>query len=80
MLILYLYIPPHLVHLPGVLTRLIIGNMLHIHQLCTWGDDITSKLEVFFTDFMTEPEAFHPSPNPPQSHRKCKILPAKQWE
>ena len=47
-LALYLYIPPHSAHPPGVLTGLIMGNTLRIHQLCTNEDDITTKLEVFF--------------------------------
>ena len=28
---LYLYIPPHLAHLPGVLTRLVLGNYHRIY-------------------------------------------------
>ena len=48
-LALYLYIPPHSAHPPGVLTELIMGNnTLRIHQLCTNKDDIATKLEVFF--------------------------------
>ena len=30
---LYLYIPPHSAHPPGVLTRLVSGNILRIHSL-----------------------------------------------
>ena len=30
----YLYIPTHLVHSPGVLADLMVGNTLPIHQLC----------------------------------------------
>ena len=47
-LALYLYTPPHSAHPPGVLTGLIMGNTLRIHQLCTCENDISSKLEVFF--------------------------------
>jgi len=47
-LALYLYVPPHLAHPPGVLTGLIKSNTLQIHQLCTNNGDIATKLEVFF--------------------------------
>ena len=37
---LYLYIPLHSAHPPGVLTRLVPGNILRIHSLCSKQDDI----------------------------------------
>ena len=40
--------PPHTAHPPGVLTGLLMGNTLWIHQLCTNENDIATKLEVFF--------------------------------
>eukprot|EP00956_Cyclotella_meneghiniana_P031504 scaffold82847_cov56-Cyclotella_meneghiniana.AAC.1 len=45
---LYLYIPPKSAHPPGVLTGLIFGNILRIHQLCSRDDDINDRLRVFF--------------------------------
>ena len=45
---LYLYIPPHSAHPPGVLVGLIMGNTLRIHQLCTKEAGIEDKLEIFF--------------------------------
>jgi hypothetical protein len=47
-LALYLYIPPHSAHPPGVLAGLIMGNTLRIHQLCTNDADIEEKLDTFF--------------------------------
>ncbi len=37
---LYLYIPPHLCHAPGVLPGIMYGNVLHIHQLCSCAADV----------------------------------------
>jgi len=48
MMALYLYIPPHSAHPLDVLTGLIMGNTLRIHQLCTEEDNIASKMKVFF--------------------------------
>ena len=45
---LYLYIPPKSAHPPGVLTGLISGNILRIHQLCSRDDDINDRLRIFF--------------------------------
>ena len=47
-LALYLYIPPHSAHPPGVLAGLIMGNTLRIHQLCTNDANIEDKLDAFF--------------------------------
>jgi len=48
-LALYLYIPPHSAHPPGILTGLIMDNTLRIHQLCTSNkDDIEEKMDTFF--------------------------------
>ena len=44
---LYLYIPPSSAHPPGVLSGLIMGNVLRIFQLCTNDKDINNKLEAF---------------------------------
>lgn len=45
---LYLYIPPNSAHPPGVITGLVFGNVLHIHQLCSDKLDISKCLVVFF--------------------------------
>ena len=44
---LYLYIPPHSAHPPGVLTGLVIGNCHRIHTLCSDESDRTSNLRNF---------------------------------
>ena len=45
---LYLYIPPHSCHAPGVLTGLIFGNILRIYQLCSRKRDIDQEIKLFF--------------------------------
>ena len=45
---LYLYIPPHSAHPPGVLTGLVIGNCHRILTLCSVDADITFHLRRFF--------------------------------
>ena len=45
---LYLYIPPHSAHPPGVLTGLVIGNCHRIHTLCSVEKDKTTLLRRFF--------------------------------
>ena len=45
---LYLYIPPHSSHPPGVLTGHVFGEVLRIHRLCTHQDDITNQIVVFY--------------------------------
>ena len=47
-LALHLYIPPHSCHPPGVLTGLVMGNVLRIFNLCSRKDDIDEKLKLFF--------------------------------
>ena len=42
---LYLYIPPHSAHPPGVLTGLVSGNILQIHLLCSEQDDIIGRMK-----------------------------------
>ena len=46
---LYLYIPPHSAHPPGVLTGLVIGNCHRIHTLCSDPADKSSHLRQFMT-------------------------------
>ena len=45
---LYLYIPLHSSHPPGVLTRLVSGNILQIHSLCSEQDDIDLRMKEFY--------------------------------
>ena len=45
---LYLYIPPHSAHPPGVLTGLVSGNILRIHSLCSKQDDINLHMKQFY--------------------------------
>jgi hypothetical protein len=45
---LHLYIPPHLCHAPGVLSGMVFGNVLRIHQLCSCASDIVIELKLFF--------------------------------
>ena len=42
---LYLYIPPHSNHPPGVLTKLVYGNILWIHSLCSEQDNIIQRMK-----------------------------------
>merc|ERR1712172_208876 len=44
---LYLYIPPHSCHSPGVHAGLIMGQVLRIYQLCSRRKDIDRELEDF---------------------------------
>ena len=46
-LALYLYIPPHSCHSPGVLAGLIYGMILQIHQLCTKEIDVDREMYLF---------------------------------
>ena len=46
---LYLYIPPHSVHPRGVLIRLVSGNILWIHLICSEQDDIKLCMKQFYT-------------------------------
>jgi hypothetical protein len=45
---LHLYLPPHSCHAPGVLSGLVFGNVLRIHQLCSNEGDIMKELKLFF--------------------------------
>lgn len=47
-LALYLYIPPHSAHPPGVLAGLVMGNVLRFFLLCTVKSDIQVKLDEFY--------------------------------
>ena len=49
---LYLYIPPHSAHPPGVLTGLMSGNILHIHSLCSDKADINRRMKEFYVRFL----------------------------
>jgi hypothetical protein len=44
---LHLYIPPHSCHAPGVLPGIVFGNVLPIHQLCSWAVDVTQEIKLF---------------------------------
>ena len=44
---LYLYIPPHSCHAPGVLSGLVFGNVLRIYQLCSRQKDIDKEIGLF---------------------------------
>ena len=46
---LYLYIPPHSSHPPGVLTGLVSGNILRNHLLCSKQDDINLCMKEFYS-------------------------------
>ena len=45
---LYLYIPPHSAHPPGVTAGHIFGEILRIHRLCSAQDDILERTQKFF--------------------------------
>jgi hypothetical protein len=45
---LHLYIPPHSCHAMGVLSGIVFGNVLHIHQLCSRATNIVRELKLFF--------------------------------
>ena len=47
-LALYLYIPPHSAHAPGVHTGLVFGNVLQIFQLNSRESDIINDLRLFY--------------------------------
>ena len=47
-LALHLYIPPNSCHPPGVVTGLIMGNVLRIYMLCSRQSDIEEELRRFF--------------------------------
>ena len=45
---LYLYIPSHSAHPPGVLNGLVSGNILQIHSLCSEQNDINRRMKEFY--------------------------------
>ena len=45
---IYLYIPPHSAHPPGVLTGLVSSNILRIHLICSEQDNINLRMEQFY--------------------------------
>jgi len=45
---LYLYIPPHSAHPPGITPGHVNGEVLRIHRLCSDEDDIIERCRVFF--------------------------------
>jgi hypothetical protein len=45
---LHLYIPPHSCHALGILSGIVFGNVLRIHQLCSRATDIVRELKLFF--------------------------------
>jgi len=45
---LYLYIPPHSAHPPGVLKGLVSGNTLRIYALCSEQSDIDNRIRQFY--------------------------------
>ena len=47
-LALHLYLPPHSAHPPGVITGLVMGNVLRIYQLCSREQDIEQELVSFY--------------------------------
>ncbi len=56
---LHLYLPPHSCHAPGVLSGLIFGNVLRIHQLCSDTKDVTKELKLFFHRLLDRGYQFH---------------------
>ena len=60
---LFLYIPPHSAHPPGVLTGHIFGEVLRINRLCSDSDDITQRIRIFFRRLMR------------RAHKPSKLLP-----
>ena len=45
---IYLYIPPHSTHPPGVLTGILSGNIFWIHLLYSKQDDINLRMKEFY--------------------------------
>ncbi len=46
---LYLYLPPHSAHPPGVLQGLVIGNVIRIHTLCSDPSNIEFLTRQFYS-------------------------------
>lgn len=51
-LALHLYIPPHSCHPPGVITGLVMGNVLRIYSLCSREKDIEKELCKFYEQLL----------------------------
>ena len=49
---LYLYIPPHSTHAPGVLIRLVSGNILCIHLLCRDKEEFNRRMKELYVGFL----------------------------
>ncbi len=49
---LHLYLPLHFCHAQGVLSGLVFGDILHIHQLCSDAWDIVKELSSFTTSLI----------------------------
>ncbi len=49
---LHLYIPPHYCHAPGVLSGLVFGNVLRIHQLYSNSKDIIKEIKLLLLRLM----------------------------
>jgi hypothetical protein len=62
-LALHLYLLPHSCHAPGVLSGLIFGNVLCIHQLCSAAVDIKKELKLFFHRLLDH--GYQPQKNTP---------------
>jgi len=45
---LHLYLPPHSCHAPGVLSGLVSGNILRIHQLCSDTKNVKKEVKLSF--------------------------------
>ena len=45
---LYLYIPPHSAHPPGVLTVIVSGNIRRFHSICSNQEDINRRIKYFY--------------------------------
>ena len=56
---LHLYLPPNSCHAPGVLSGLVFGNVLRIHQLCSDAKDVTKELKLFFHRLLDRGYQYH---------------------
>ncbi len=51
---LHLYIPPHSCHAPGVLSGLVFGKVLCIHQLCSNCKDVVKEIKLLLHCLMDQ--------------------------
>ena len=74
---LYLFIPPHSAHPPGVLTGLVLGNCHRIHTLCSDKADVQKLLQHFFDRLLRR--GYSPRNLLPLFHRadELRLLPPK---